>query len=310
MTDADVDGSHIQTLLLTFFFRHMPDLITRGHLYLAQPPLYKVKRGKSEQYIQSDNELSQHLLGIGLGESQVFAAGSDSALGDSDLRELLSDAQRCERVAAAMERRTIDSRIVEAAAASGLESATRLGDVAERAAFEARLTSYLEAAYPETLPVRIDWTHDEEHSRWTPTVRLESAAVQRSLEFDQALLESPDYLRFVALAEHARNIGSAPYKLVTGNDAREIPTPRHLLKALLELASKGQYIQRYKGLGEMNAEQLWETTMDPGRRVLLQVHVPDEPEAKQTFSILMGDLVEPRKDFIEKNALNVVNLDI
>jgi DNA gyrase subunit B len=310
MTDADVDGSHIQTLLLTFFFRHMPTLIGQGHLYLAQPPLYKLKRGKTEQYVQSDNELSQHLLGIGLGESQVFAAGQDTALLETTLRELLSDAQRCERVAAAMERRTIDARIVEAAAASGLESSALFAEASERAAFESRLTQYLEAAYPETLPVRIEWVHDEEHSRFTPTVRLENAAVQRTLEFDQTLLESPDYLRFVALAEHARNIGSAPYKLVTGGDARDIATPRQLLKALLELASKGQYIQRYKGLGEMNAEQLWETTMDPARRVLLQVHVPDEPEAKQTFSILMGDLVEPRKDFIEKNALNVVNLDI
>jgi DNA gyrase subunit B len=207
-----------------------------------------------------------------------------------------------------MERRTIDARIVEAAAASAWRR--RLAQASEREAFEARLTRYLEAAYPETLPVRIEWVHDEEHSRFAPSVRLENAAVQRVLDFDQTLLESPDYQRFVALAEHARNIGSAPYKLVTGNDSREIATPRHLLKALLELAGKGQYIQRYKGLGEMNAEQLWETTMDPGRRVLVQVHVEDKPEAEQTFSILMGDLVEPRKDFIEKNALNVVNLDI
>jgi DNA gyrase subunit B len=134
--------------------------------------------------------------------------------------------------------------------------------------------------------------------------------VQRVLELDQTLVESPDYQRFVSLAAHTRDVGAGPYRLSTGNDTREIPTPRALLAALLELASKGQYIQRYKGLGEMNAEQLWETTMDPARRVLLQVHVEDKPEAEQTFSILMGDLVEPRKDFIEKNALDVVNLDI
>ncbi|HXZ84009.1 MAG TPA: DNA gyrase subunit B, partial [Myxococcota bacterium] len=111
-------------------------------------------------------------------------------------------------------------------------------------------------------------------------------------------------------AEHARDLAPGPYRLVTGGETREIATARQLLNALLALASKGQYIQRYKGLGEMNAEQLWETTMDPGKRVLLQVHVEDKPEAEQTFSILMGDLVEPRKDFIEKNALNVVNLDV
>ena len=310
MTDADVDGSHIQTLLLTFFFRHMPDLITRGHLYLAQPPLYKVKRGKSEQYIQSDNELSQHLLGIGLGESQVFAAGSDSALGDADLRELLSDAQRCERVSAAMERRSIDARIVEAAAACGLTSAQANAEASDRAEFERKLVAYLETTYAESLPIRVEWAQDAEHSRWKPTVHVPHTAVQRSVEFDQALLESPDYQRFVTLAERAQSIGEAPYRLVIDGETREIPSPRHLLAELLRIAGKGQYIQRYKGLGEMNPEQLWETTMDPVKRTLLHVRVEDGPEANQTFSILMGDLVEPRKDFIEKNALNVVNLDI
>jgi DNA gyrase subunit B len=310
MTDADVDGSHIQTLLLTFFFRHMPELITRGHLFLAQPPLYKLKRGKSEQYIQTDAELSHHLLGIGLAEAEVFASGQEEALREATLRELLSDAQRCERVAAAMERRAIDARIVEAAAASGLTPTAPLAAPEERTRFEQALTRYLELAYPETLPVRVEWVHDAEHSRWTPTVHVPHTAVQRSLEFDQTLLESPDYLRFVSLAEHARNVGTAPYRLVTGADTREIPTPRHLLAELLRIASKGQYIQRYKGLGEMNAEQLWETTMDPARRTLLHVSVEDPPGASETFSILMGDLVEPRKEFIEKNALNVVNLDI
>jgi DNA gyrase subunit B len=310
MTDADVDGSHIQTLLLTFFFRHMPELIGRGNLYLAQPPLYKLKRGKSEQYIQSDSDLSQHLLGIGLAEAQVFGAGHDSPLLTTTARELMGSAQRADRIAAAMERRQLDARIVEAAAASGLTGSELFADAAERSAFEARLVAYLERAYPETLPVEISWTHDEEHSRWQATVRVPQAVVQRSVDFDQALLESPDYQRFVALAEHARSVGEGPYRLVTNGESREIATPRHLLAALLGLASKGQYIQRYKGLGEMNAEQLWETTMDPSKRVLLQVHVEDKPEAESTFSILMGDLVEPRKEFIEKNALNVTNLDI
>jgi DNA gyrase subunit B len=296
--------------LLTFFFRHMPDLITRGHLFLAQPPLYKLKRGKSEQYIQTDSELSHHLLGIGLSEAQVFAAGQDEPLLEATLRELLSDAQRCERVAAAMERRTIDSRIVEAAAASGLTTSSPLASEQDRAGFRTRLNAYLESAYPEIIPIDLSWSHDEEHSRWTPTVRVPQAVVQRALELDQALLESPDYGRFVSLAEHARNVGAAPYRLISGNDTREIATARHLLAELLRIASKGQYIQRYKGLGEMNAEQLWETTMDPARRTLLHVSVEDPPGASETFSILMGDLVEPRKDFIEKNALNVVNLDI
>ena len=180
----------------------------------------------------------------------------------------------------------------------------------ERAGFERRLVAYLETTYAESLPVRIEWSQDVEHSRWKPTVHVLHTAVQRSVEFDQALLESPDYQRFVALCERARSIGDAPYRLVIGQETREIPSPRHLLAELLRIAGKGQYIQRYKGLGEMNPEQLWETTMDPAKRTLLHVRVEDGPEANQTFSILMGDLVEPRKDFIEKNALNVVNLDI
>ncbi len=310
MTDADVDGSHIQTLLLTFFFRHMPDLITRGHLYLAQPPLYKVKRGKHEQYIQSDSELSQHLLGIGLGESRVFASGNDVPLDEASLRELLSHAQRCERVSVSMERRGIDARIVEAAAACGLTSVEANADAAGRSDFERRLVSYLEQSYAEALPVRIEWSQDAEHSRWKPAVHVMQTAVQRSVEFDQALLESPDYQRFLALFECAAAVGIAPYRLVVGDEARVIASPRQLLAELLQIAGKGQYIQRYKGLGEMNPEQLWETTMDPVKRTLLHVRVEDGPEANQTFSILMGDLVEPRKEFIEKNALNVVNLDI
>jgi DNA gyrase subunit B len=279
-------------------------------LYLAQPPLYKVKRGKTEQYIQSDNELSQHLLGIGLAESQVFPAGSDAAIANADLRELLGHAQRCERLSTSMERRGIDARIVEAAADCGLTSVGANAEASARAEFERGLVACLEKTYPESLPIRVEWSQDAEHSRWKPTVHVPHTAVQRSVEFDQALLESPDYQRFIALSERARSIGDAPYRLVVGGDTRVIPSPRHLLAELLRIAGKGQYIQRYKGLGEMNPEQLWETTMDPTKRTLLHVRVEDGPEANQTFSILMGDLVEPRKEFIEKNALNVVNLDI
>ena len=197
-----------------------------------------------------------------------------------------------------MERRGIDARIVEAAAACGLTSAEANADAAARSDFERRLVAYLEQSYAEALPVRIEWSQDAEHSRWKPAVHVMQTAVQRSVEFDQALLESPDYQRFVALFECAAAVGNAPYRLVVGGEERVIASPRQLLAELLQIA------------GKMNPEQLWETTMDPGKRTLLHVRVEDGPEANQTFSILMGDLVEPRKEFIEKNALNVVNLDI
>ncbi len=313
MCDADVDGSHIQTLLLTFFFRHLPEIITRGYLYLAQPPLYKVKKGKKERYIQSDGELSQHLLNLGLEGAQVFSAGSDTAAATEDLRELMREAQRCDLIAASMERRDIDSRIIEAAPlGAGLTSADRADDSFGRDEIERRLLVYLESAYPEALPVELDWSPDEEHSVWKPTVKSfhRQSGVVRTVALDNALLESPDYQRFLALGERTIALGSTPYRLQIGDESEEVPTARRLLARLLELGGRGLQIQRYKGLGEMNPDQLWETTMDPETRTLLQVRVDDAVEADRTFSILMGDDVEPRKEFIETNALNVVNLDI
>ncbi|MEE9281026.1 MAG: DNA topoisomerase (ATP-hydrolyzing) subunit B [Myxococcota bacterium] len=313
MCDADVDGSHIQTLLLTFFFRHMPELIGKGYLYLAQPPLYKVKKGRNERYIQSDAELAQHLLGLGLQAAQVFPAGRDTAVPTESLRELMREAQRCELIAASMERRGIDARIIEAAAlGAGLTSRDRADDSFARDEIERRMLAYLELAYPEALPVEIDWSPDEEHSVWKPTVtsfQVQSGVV-RAIALDNELLESPDYQRFLTLREHTSAVGETPYRVVVGEAVEEVTTARHLLRRLLDLGGQGQQIQRYKGLGEMNPEQLWETTMDPGTRTLLQVRVDDAVEADRTFSILMGDDVEPRKEFIETNALNVVNLDV
>jgi DNA gyrase subunit B len=170
----------------------------------------------------------------------------------------------------------------------------------------------LEDVYPETLPIEIEWSPDAEHSVWKPTVsslKIHSGIV-RSLSLDNEMLESPDYQRFLDLGEKTSSIGAMPYRLVVGEASEEVHTARQLLRRLLDLGGRGQHIQRYKGLGEMNPDQLWETTMDPEKRTLLQVRVDDAVEADRTFSILMGDDVEPRKEFIETNALNVVNLDI
>ncbi len=313
MCDADVDGSHIQTLLLTFFFRHMPELISRGYLYLAQAPLYRLKKGKRERYIQSNGELSQYLLDAGLEGAQVFPSGRDTAVPMEDLRELMLEAQRCELIAVSMERRGIDARIIEAAAlGAGLTSADRAGDSFARDEIERRLMDYLEDAYPEILPVDIEWSPDAEHGVWRPTLRSlnPQSGVVRIVALDNDLLESPDYQRFLELGERTSSQGFMPYRLLVGETSEQVPTARHLLRRLLEIGGRGQQIQRYKGLGEMNPDQLWETTMDPETRTLLQVRVDDAVEADRTFSILMGDDVEPRKEFIETNALNVVNLDI
>jgi DNA gyrase subunit B len=311
MTDADVDGAHIQTLLLTFFFRHMEDLIKNGHLFIAQPPLYKVKHGKRERYVKTDEELSEHLLGLALESIQVFASGHETPLSAAGVHQLIGEARALDRIAGSLDRRGIDARIVEAAAlGAGLTSADLAGGDQGQAEVEGRITAYLEATYPEILPVEMEWAWDEEHSVWCPSIRSYQSGVILSVVLEHGLLESSDYQQVLGFSERTADLGPTPYRVLVGESAEEIPSARQLLERVLAVGGKGQYIQRYKGLGEMNPEQLWETTLDPATRTLLQVRIEDLVEADTTFSILMGDAVEPRKDFIERNALNVENLDI
>ncbi|MGH7342434.1 MAG: DNA gyrase subunit B, partial [Candidatus Rokuibacteriota bacterium] len=173
-----------------------------------------------------------------------------------------------------------------------------------------RLLAYLGAAYPETLPLEVEWRRDEEHSVSRPAVRSFQSGVIRQAAFDTEFLESADYQRFLRFGERVAALGPTPFRVIAGEKTESVPTARGLLKRVLDLGAKGLQIQRYKGLGEMNPEQLWETTMDPERRTLLQVRIEDAVEADITFTTLMGDAVEPRKEFIEQNALNVENLDI
>jgi DNA gyrase subunit B len=311
MTDADVDGAHIETLLLTFFFRHMEELIKQGHLYIAQPPLYKVKHGKKERYISTDEELSEHLLNLALEGIKVFPAGYETALSEEQLRKLINEARTMDRMAQSLQRRGIDPRIVEAAALGArLTSAELAAEDRGRDGIERQITIYLESCYPETLPIDLEWGRDEEHSVWSPAIRSYQSGVIHAVVLDHDLLESPDYQQMLRFAEQSEAVAPMPYRVVSGESSEQIPGALLLLRRVLEIGGKGQYIQRYKGLGEMNPEQLWETTMDPAARTLLQVRIEDLVEADTTFSILMGDAVEPRKDFIERNALNVENLDI
>jgi DNA gyrase subunit B len=311
MTDADVDGSHIETLLLTFFYRHMTELIQGGYLYIAQPPLYKVKRGRSERYVQTHEDLAEHLLNLGLAEMEVFPHGHEAALSEEALRGLVDEAQRLNRIFGSLSQRGLDARLVEGVAiGAGLVSSDSCGEESDREEFERLLNIYLDGAYPETLPVECQWTRDEEHSVWRPVVKSYQSGVIRSVTLDQAFLESPDYQRFLEFPERTGHVGRTPFRLSFGDRSMEVATVRHLLLHALERGQKGLYIQRYKGLGEMNPDQLWDTTMTPERRTLLQVHIADAVAADDTFTVLMGDAVEPRKEFIEKNALYVENLDV
>ncbi len=313
MTDADVDGSHIRTLLLTFFYRQMSALIDKGYLYIAQPPLYKVKKGKASRYLKDDSELRDHLVDLALSGVQVFQGASQTSIADTALRELLGKAAEYERVLTYLALRRYDERIVNAAMMSELFDeaclcdATRLlSEIAP--AIEAKLGEL----YPQVPSVIWTTQADPEHGRHALIAKTRKAGVSLTTRLDFSFLHSADVQQLSQLAAGIQEIGSTPFRVVSesGRDEEQATSFLALLSGVLERGKKGLSIQRYKGLGEMNPEQLSETTMNVETRTLLQVKVEDAVEADDIFSTLMGDEVEPRREFIEKNALAVRNLDI
>ena len=317
MTDADVDGSHIRTLLLTFFYRQMHDVVARQtadgmkkhHLYIAQPPLYRVKKGKQEIYLKDSAAMDAHLLDIGTEGAVVRGGGKEQSAG-AKLKELLDKVLRYYRLLDKVDKRR-DGRVLDAAlSATGLdEQALRSPKALEEQA--AALREALARSNPgETLVVEV--AEDPEHGCQKLLVRLGHNGAMRETALDHVLLTGPDFSDLKKLRQEFAALGEAPYELMA-KDGAAPQTARNaieLVDLLKRAASKGLEIQRYKGLGEMNAEQLWETTMDPARRTLLEVHADDMAEAELMFTTLMGDAVEPRREFIEKNALDATNLDI
>jgi DNA gyrase subunit B len=313
MTDADVDGSHIRTLLLTFFFRQMRALIDRGYLYIAQPPLFKVKKGKSERYIKDERALEEHLLDLALESVTVLPAGAEEALPGARLRRLLECASFYRTILERLALRRLDERIVDASVTAGRPREDELAD-------EAGLLERVAPALEERLAAiagdgeGVVWhtSEDPEHGGYRLEAETRRAGVVYLTAIETDLLRSPDFQRLTELAAELAQIGSAPFRLRRGADAEseELSTPIALLKRLLEVGEKGLSIQRYKGLGEMNPDQLAETTMDPASRTLLQVRIEDAVEADDAFTTLMGDDVEPRREFIERYALDVQNLDV
>ncbi|GAB5509570.1 MAG: DNA topoisomerase (ATP-hydrolyzing) subunit B [Hyphomicrobiales bacterium] len=304
MTDADVDGSHIRTLLLTFFFRQMRELIERGHLYIAQPPLYKVRRGQSEQYLKDEPALENYLIDGGLEGTSLTLANGEVQSGQ-DLLATVNEARKIASMFDGLHHR-YNRDVVEQAAIAGALNASLLSDDAkaeDAAAYVAR---------------RIDILADEFEKGWEGK-RIESGDLRftRTLRgvtdvvtIDTALLGSADALRLDGYAEHLQEIYGKAAVLRRKDATLDIRGPRALVNALMEMGRKGVSLQRYKGLGEMNPDQLWETTLDPNVRTLLQVKIKEADEADGIFSDLMGDDVEPRRAFIQDNALTVGNLDI
>jgi len=309
MTDADVDGSHIRTLLLTFFYRHFPEIVERGYLYIAQPPLYRVKKGKKELYLKNETALDEFLLESAAENLKLRAAGGGEPLVGERLRQMTRLATKYKRLLAVMDRRC-DSRVVDAIVKAARLSKTDLRDQMVVARALARLQEYFDNYAPELSDAVLKVAPDTEHGGFKIVAPLRTAGVRKATEIDFEFMDSPEFSELVSIHEQLATLGPPPYVLENGSELIEFRRLEELAERVNELGKKGLAIQRYKGLGEMNPEQLWETTMDPSKRTLLQVRVEDAYEADRLFSTLMGDLVEPRRAFIEKNALNVRNLDV
>ena len=298
MTDADVDGAHIRTLLLTFFFRQMPALIEAGHLYIAQPPLYKVSRGKSEQYLKDERALEDYLIDTGL-EDSVFRLPNGTERGGRDLRALVEDARAIRGVLNGLHSR-YDRGIVEQAAIAGVLNAGVIGDPAQADAAADYIAKRLDALAEEVERGWVGTYTEGEGLSFERTVR----GVREYSLIDEALLVSADARK---LDEYAASLQETyPRTGVLRRKDSETPIhgPVSLFEAVTDAGRKGIAMQRYKGLGEMNPEQLWETTLDTNVRSLLQVKIKEVDEADDIFTKLMGDVVEPRREFIQDNALS------
>ncbi len=308
MTDADVDGSHIRTLLLTFFFRQMPEVVERGYLYIAQPPLYRVARKKKQDYLKDDEALQDYLLGLA-GEGARLENGSNGeakVIEGAGLRELLETVLTYRKLLERVGKRR-DKRIVDAFLRATDLDGEMLSEAAAVGKAIVQAEGFLERRYPDARAV-VSQSHDAEHDRKQITVLTRIAGVERTTVLSWEFLGSPEFKELRNLVNSFRAIGEGPF-LVHQGGTIEVASLDAAVDSILEGSKKGLSVQRYKGLGEMNPDQLWETTMDPECRTLLQVRVEDMVQADEIFSILMGDQVEPRRDFIEKNALDVSNLD-
>jgi len=307
MTDADVDGSHIRTLLLTFFFRQMPELIERGYIYIAQPPLYKVKKGKQERYVKDDVELEIFILQLALQDVELHVAPDQPPLQFEVLEKLARDytdlmlrLDKRQRVYP----RIITERLVDLPA---LDNA-RLGDVTAMEAWCEQLRTAIGFVDGDMSTIKLEF--DPEQRIHVPVVSLRLRGITEQVRLGHSFIMSPEYRAIVELGNRVRDLLSPGAFVKRGEKTREVATFGQALNWLGTEVRRGMDIQRYKGLGEMNPDQLWQTTMDPAVRRMLRVTIEDGIGADQMFTTLMGDQVEPRRQFIEANALSVVNLDV
>ena len=310
MTDADVDGSHIRTLLLTFFYRQMPELIERGYIYIAQPPLYKIKKGKQEQYVKDDMALNALLLSGAINKAQLYVNPEAPPLSGPALETLANDYMA---VMAAIRRlaRRYDSELLEKMIYMSVLDDTGLQNVDTVSSWCTELVERVNAGLSSGKRYECVVTPGAEHQTFVAKVsKWTHGIVASEQQFTRDFFASPEYAHIQSLGQQLDGLLSPGAFVQRGERRAEVSSFRQALTWLMDEAKRGQSIQRYKGLGEMNPEQLWETTLDPDNRRLLQVRIEDAVGSDDIFTTLMGDQVEPRRDFIEKNALSASNLDI
>jgi DNA gyrase subunit B len=307
-----VDGAHIRTLLLTFFFRHLRGIVDEGHLFIAQPPLYRVKRGKAERYLRDDRGMEDFLLEVGAESLSVEAASNGSAWTSQRLTGVLKKVVAWQHCLRALDKRGRNAHVVAALAQLGGVPRGSLKDDAKAQRLLDRLLARLREqgerlGSPEGS---VEWDEEQEAYRLVVSLGQPLRPERAACMITPALLASAEYRELEAAAAALKALGNPPFTIRTESETIQADTWTVLHEQVMALAKKGLTIQRYKGLGEMNAEQLWETTMNPETRRLYKVQVQDALAAEQIFTTLMGDQVEPRRQFIETHALEVSNLDI
>ncbi|NVK36344.1 MAG: DNA topoisomerase (ATP-hydrolyzing) subunit B [Gammaproteobacteria bacterium] len=308
MTDADVDGSHIRTLLLTFFFRQMPEIIERGHIFIAQPPLYKIKRGKHEQYIKDDPALEEYLTNTALDGAALYVNAQAPGISGEKLEDLVNNYRS---VLSNIDRlgRVYPERVLKAMIYMPKLAQDDLKDRAKVAAWNAELQSKFSDPKGNDSQVVLEIVEDNERHIYLPDIKVINHSIPTDYVLSHDFFDSNIYKNICALGERLQGLVEEGAYIQRGERKSEVKTFEDVLAWLMNEARRGYSIQRYKGLGEMNPEQLWETTMDPSARRMLRVTIEDAVAADQIFTTLMGDEVEPRRAFIESNALLVENLD-
>jgi DNA gyrase subunit B len=309
MTDADVDGSHIRTLLLTFFFRQMPELIERGYIYIAQPPLFKVKKGKGEKYLKDEAAMNTYLSNLAVEDAELFLPDRNEFVTRDELIPILDKLVAFEGALARLGQKQIEPGLLRVFVDFPQLTKDLLKNLGDLESLTQEATRRLRLAFPEGI-VDLTIQNDEEHQTHHIVCRVTGNGSQKSLNVTHDMVGSADFRELQKISPSALGLGRPPYRLKRKDTESEFSTSKDLVEEILETGKKGMSIQRYKGLGEMNPTQLWDTTMNPETRSLLQVTLEDTTGVDEIFTILMGDEVEPRRNFIQQHALEVRNLDV